>query len=297
MTLALLDPRTDQPVNMVQPVNLLHPLNRGLISWHLALPGAMGGARYMDILSPGPNGNHGVLTSMDPATDWVPSRRSGAWGQLDFDGTDDHVVTGDLNIESTDLTFMAWIFRDVGGDQTVFSKWDNSGGNGAKSILFRCNASDRLQLFTHDGASQTQKQSGDGIVPLTTQLHVAFVYDEATDDGQFYVNGVPKPNSTTDDTLSKVQATTTNIVLGRFADSVNAFDGPMDDFRIYKRKLTELEVFTYYGLSQQGYPGLLNRLRRPIIDVSAALTVGEIMAAVTLDAPPEPIPVPAMVGY
>jgi len=34
------------------------------------------------------NGNHGILTNMDPATDWVPTTRGMG---LDFDGTNDGV--------------------------------------------------------------------------------------------------------------------------------------------------------------------------------------------------------------
>jgi len=53
-------------------------------------------------------GNHGTLTNMDPATDWVTS---GGYGALDFDGSDDLVTTNLLSLPNLhQFSFVAWAF-------------------------------------------------------------------------------------------------------------------------------------------------------------------------------------------
>jgi len=56
------------------------------------------------------NENHGTLTDMDPATDWVTTEKGLA---LDFDGSDDYVSLGnssDWNPGAGDFTWNGWIY-------------------------------------------------------------------------------------------------------------------------------------------------------------------------------------------
>jgi hypothetical protein len=71
------------PVKPTNPViNRSHPLARGLVGAWAFQDG--GGSTLRDVSW---RGNHGTLTNMDPATDWVTSRYGGA---LDFDGSNDY---------------------------------------------------------------------------------------------------------------------------------------------------------------------------------------------------------------
>lgn len=90
------------------------------------------------------NLNHGTLTGMDPATDWVPTKQGMG---LDFDGTDDRVVvTTSPNAFSTNAVtvmvgvsyrglpgtspFIADLFSTEYTGQTGYSLRWGTGGNG-----------------------------------------------------------------------------------------------------------------------------------------------------------------------
>ena len=75
--------RTERPENF--EVDLSHPLMRGAVL--LGLGQAHHSIRYRDESA---KGNHGVLTNMDPATDWLWEPKLGRWA-LDFDGSNDYV--------------------------------------------------------------------------------------------------------------------------------------------------------------------------------------------------------------
>jgi len=124
MVLGLLDTQNDAMIDMIQPVNRLHPANRGLVAWWMVLLGTSGGRRFMDIYNPGPNGLHGTLTNMDPATDFVPSSRLGSYGELDLDGVDDYIDFGDsqsTGITTGDISVFLWVFitNSQGNDNFV----------------------------------------------------------------------------------------------------------------------------------------------------------------------------------
>jgi hypothetical protein len=57
--------------------------------------------------------NHGTLTNMDPATDWVGS--PGGWA-LDFDGSDGHIHCGNIT-NTSELTLIAVLDEYTNGDK------------------------------------------------------------------------------------------------------------------------------------------------------------------------------------
>lgn len=61
------------------------------------------------------NGNHGTLTNMDAASDWVTTSKGLALG---FDGTDDHVVIPTFGRDLTSQATVSCIFRPVVVDST-----------------------------------------------------------------------------------------------------------------------------------------------------------------------------------
>jgi len=50
-------------------------------------------------------GNHGTLTNMEPASDWVVS---GGRGALDFDGTNDRVSVTTISLSTLDFAISCW---------------------------------------------------------------------------------------------------------------------------------------------------------------------------------------------
>ena len=107
-------------------------------------------------------GNHGTLTNMDPATDWV---LSGGRSALDFDGSNDYVslpINGMSVASGRVFTVSAWVstsssandicFLCIGtltGDRiTLFANTGSTGApNGSVEADFRSGAS-RVEAFT-----------------------------------------------------------------------------------------------------------------------------------------------------
>lgn len=88
-------------VDWSDPINRDCPLNQGLVGWWMGAPNCYGGTRLQDLL----NHNHGTLTNMDPATDWVGTQYGPA---LDFDGTDDRVTASSVATSQTNITIMVF---------------------------------------------------------------------------------------------------------------------------------------------------------------------------------------------
>jgi len=116
-----------RPENFV--LNNTSPLARGLVFAGLAGGNCRGSKAYYDSSS---RKNHGQLTNMDPATDWVWVPELGRWG-LDFDGSNDYVSCNTSFFNTTDFTQLSfggwWSVRD---DDAQYSMgFGNTSSNGA----------------------------------------------------------------------------------------------------------------------------------------------------------------------
>jgi len=130
-------------------------------------------------------GNHGTLTSMDPATDWVVTEKGYA---LDFDGTNDYVNLGVPKVLTAGVatlscfcwfrtanlaadqrtiwasptvannTFGIWMDTDEGADGWACGVWDSAD---ASTIIGTTTASAIANQFQHVGfTSQQGKVNG-----------------------------------------------------------------------------------------------------------------------------------------
>lgn len=232
------------------PVNRTCPLNRGLVGWWLC-GRPYRGATWYDLCG----NNHGTLTNMDPATDWVGPIHSGAWGSLDFDGSNDLIDiphSSDIEVFGSRFSVAIWLRANASGSYaTIFSK-----GNNVR--LHRDNATAGLYGvivgLVSGGVFTTSASFFDA-----TPHHLVLTYD-ATNiniyrDGQLAtasaVSGTPTGGGTTNLSLSQ-------------AAGGAIYSGRRDDFRLWNRAITSLEVQQVYLDSLRGYPNTLNRLRRPI---------------------------------
>ncbi len=283
MATGLLDPRVDVMIDMVQPVNLLHPLNRGLVSWWLASPGTMGGSRFVDVMSPGPNGNHGTLTNMNPATDWVGSSRPGGWGALDFGGTDEHIAIGSKDYIASGRPFCIsfWMNPDDSALEGIFQVQSSNTTSGFTALIFDSGAdyhSINMGGRNAEGWGETYHPIADITADLIDSWNFIVInYNGGTttsvDSFKLFINGINEPL----EIGANFAAHGNNNVIAREGTGSDYFNGTLDDFRIYgSRELTVSEIFQLYQLSQQGYPGLLNRIDRRVF---AEVAVGRIMGS------------------
>lgn len=248
-------------VDWTNPINWSHPLNRGLVSLWLNVPHWQGGTVLRDLAKR----NNGTLTSMDPPNDWVgPQGRIGGWGALDFDGSNDRVDVGNpgsLNITGT-YTLSAMIRPDtVTSDRGIVGKHDASIQG---YFLQQVNAD--LRAFNNSsGAGAFVVASS--VLAIGNWYHVASTWDGA--DLKIYVDGkeVASATSAGDDPATH----SSNAFVGALLDAVWPFDGLIDDVRVHNVPWSPAEVAEYFRLSQQFYPGILNRWARRANSVPVAV--------------------------
>lgn len=246
--------RSYQSINWQSPVNWSHSLNKRLLAWWKVVPHWKGGTVLRNLV----NGkNNGTLTNMDPSSDWVtPGERSGGWGALDFDGTDDFVDCGNIGLNASNpFTWSLWYNYDGGpasanGDYLI--SYDDISGNEWLALAF--DSSERIKVFSN---GKTPGETDDAS-PFNIFQHVAMVWDGT--GFRIYKQGIfdetLTPSST--DFLSGLD----NLSIG---DSQQGGGDPvsakLDDIRIHDRALSDKEIFEYYILSRNFYPGLFNYWR------------------------------------
>jgi hypothetical protein len=171
--------------------------------------------------------NHGTLTNMDPATDWVASNGKMA---LDFDGSNDYtespsvvfgnvaVISYNIKIRSTS-SYHTWlgqenkfIFRgDIyGADYQLVWFW---GGN----------------VYKTDGITIT----------LNSWQHHVFSFLSGPSI-LFHINGTLM--ATGSYWFGAAESTGTPLQIGGRSAAANYSDCQMDDIRIYNRELTSSEI-------------------------------------------------------
>jgi hypothetical protein len=179
--------------------------------------------------------NHGTLTNMDAAGDWVAS--SGRYA-LDFDGTNDYSVSEARGIpSSTDRKAVCfWMYQ----------RTRTSGNNSAVVELAAAGSTFTLQsaLITGtvyvctDSVAFNLIATGAEIPSLNVWNHICFTYN-----GTFleywlngaYIKATSWPGS----------ATITSIQIGRRSvGAVGYFDGQIDDVRVYNRVPSAQEIRT-----------------------------------------------------
>ena len=95
-------------------INRYASLRQGLVGCWVPSLGASG---YRLIDRSG-NNNHGVLTGMDPGTDWVPS---GGKLALDFDGSNDYVTATSPQIGQLTKNISVSIWQNLGATGRIAS--------------------------------------------------------------------------------------------------------------------------------------------------------------------------------
>jgi hypothetical protein len=194
--------------------------------------------------------NHGTLTNMDAASDWVAS---GGKGALDFDGSNDY-----LNLSSarklypnlTQASFSGWFnFRTFSNAYIQLLETQVSSGiNHHLSCLVKSNG--KLAFYVSDGASQTF-YDGTGAFTLSanTWYHLCYVYRGGVRQ-QAYVNGVLDGSAAS--IVSTLVASDDQVDISRSSFGTRFFDGVLDDIAIFNTALTDNEVREIYRLGR-GY--------------------------------------------
>ncbi len=260
----------DAAINMADPVNWGHPLNQGLLGWWMPLPGISSGSRLDDLTNMGSSGRPGTLTNMDNA-DWVGPISPGGWGALGFNGSDNFVNVG-TGLAAPGVVSVFALISPANIDQGEQEIFAGSGGGGSDQDY-------ALEMNRTAGRVSVVWTGGEFIMISDASLTVGAThlvgFTRAGVAGDWtvrlYIDGVEDSNTTTAVNPNGADAP---VSIGRLGDSdLFYFEGRLASAWLYDRVLSAPDVLSQYHLSLRGYPGLLNRLCRPLF-VAAAVGAG-----------------------
>ena len=185
------------------------------------------------------NGNDGTVNGAVWSTNGIVN------GALDFDGSNDYVDLGTLDIPGDKMTISAWInadtFSHLGGrDARIVSKatgtsaaahyWMlstvKSGSNTVLRYRLKTNASTKTLIATS------------AVLTTGTWIHVAAVYDGS--QMRLYQDGVEV--GSTGKTGAIDQNAAVSAWIGRNPDGNRPFEGLIDDVQIHSRALSAAEI-------------------------------------------------------
>ena len=236
-----------------------HPhLWRGLVGAWVPSLGVTGGT-LRDVSG---RGNHGTLTNMDPATDWVVSHGQYA---LDFDGTDDLIVSQSSQFElASPFTVSVWyrptIRRPYAGILSTFDTFSEAATTGW--ILYDGAFSNNGKIGIILGGSACT--TGPGNSELNRWQHYAAVFRQGA--AKIYRNGVLQSLSTTNLGAASYSGTT-QLKIGSYTATKGRNACQIADAVIHSREITPAEAMAIYQL---GRGGMYQRRRRAKIYIQQA---------------------------
>jgi hypothetical protein len=167
---------------------------------------------------------------------WTTGKVDGA---LSFNGENTYVNCGtdsSLNMANS-LTICAWIYPESFGQGGWGRIVDR--GNGSSGYSFYLDSANNVIKYVAYG-NNTISSLGQ-VISVNNWQHVAVVYDDSSGTVTFYVNG--QQAGTTGYTVSPLGPSDNPAVIGiRGYDLSRAFDGLIDDVRIYNRALRPDEI-------------------------------------------------------
>lgn len=198
-------------------------------------------------------GNNGTLTN-------GPAITEGKIGQaLSFDGTNDYVDLGSAasldNLSA--MTLSAWIRPDSMGENSkgrIFDKTsDPTPGSGWILNIADNESSYQLGFVVDYSVTDIARRTTGGAISPNVWQHVAVTWDGSTTatNIKMYINGVEASYQVaTDASGSRVTDAAQSLLIGETTAQTRAFDGNIDEARIYNRVLTEAEIKSLYNSSR-----------------------------------------------
>lgn len=222
-------------------VNWGHSLNRGLVSWWLALPDQQRGVMFRDLCKR----NHGTLTG---GPTWQGARgRPGGWGSVGCTGGA-YILSPEMFIltSAEDFTLRV-VHRPTSYPSGFTALFDNVGTR--RWNIFLNSSGDVSFVENVLGATATS-------LGMTTGLWWDVVWSRLSGTLTTYVNGVSKGAG-----ASTTHTDGINAAIG-FGNNLSGggghYDGCYAEMEFWRRGLSGPEVFELYTESRRGYPGLLN---------------------------------------
>jgi hypothetical protein len=213
-------------------LNSQHPLSVGLFAWWLFNEGA--GTRLGDISG---NSRHGVLTNFSLSgntSNWIGSNKGGG---LHFDGTNDYVNMPALVWPHNSKVSVSFWTNTPGGSNGSAFCLANPISSSTNIFQAHCPYSDNT-LYWDYGTNVNGRISTSFASYLNKWTHVVLV-NNGVDFKAIYINGVLITSSTT---VATPPTAVTGFQIGLWTSVNTHHKGTIDDFRIYNRVLSQLEI-------------------------------------------------------
>ena len=195
--------------------------------------------------------NHGTLTNMDAASDWVPS---GGKLALDFDKSNDRVVVDNSRLlnPSLGISLTAWFLvtsTSAGVQQAIMRKGWITGTNLQYSMRV---LGDKLSGFVVNTSGTLAVATGATSLSTNRWYFGTVTYDRI--NVKTYLNGALDATTALSGSIASFSE---SLQIGAGLDSTSNtpsifFGGQLDDLIIYNAALTENEVREVYRLGR-GY--------------------------------------------
>ncbi|QRK11284.1 DUF1593 domain-containing protein [Archangium violaceum] len=167
---------------------------------------------------------------------WTSGKTGNA---IQFDGVDDRVNLGNpehLRFTGA-MTLSAWVWIDSFTSSGRIINKQGGGGSRGWSLNIESGGYASFQIAT---SSTTLVYINGTALPTNQWLHLAGTYEPGV-AMRLYVNGVLNASLTSGVPASQYNSTL-NVAIGSRPGGGNAFDGKIDDVRIYSRALTAAEI-------------------------------------------------------
>jgi len=184
-----------------------------------------------DAIDSSGNGNNGVVSGATFGSGRVNKAAQ-------FDGQNDYVTVLDSpSLDLTNkLTFIAWIYvknfpatppRIISKEKTTSSM----------PYAFELGTAGAVEVCLNVSTTESCLSTPSGIIVPNVWYHVAATWDGST--RKIYVNGVEKATGSFSGTMAN---TANNVVIGNNPTSVRAFNGTIDEVKIYNTALAQADI-------------------------------------------------------
>jgi uncharacterized spore protein YtfJ len=205
---------------------------------------------YTRVTDKSANANNGYLIA-GAGTNTATTTTVGKLGQaLDFDGTDDYVIVPSITdpSSSSSRTYTAWIKpRTLGGASggTIFEECNVSDCSGNNIRLLHLTSSNKLSSKVGNNVSECSSASN--AITLNEWNFVTFT-NVGVGTGNLYVNGIL--SGTANQSCGGGWFGSESMFIGATTTTSMAFDGVIDDARIYTRVLSAAEILQLYNVGK-----------------------------------------------
>ena len=172
---------------------------------------------------------------------------------LNFDGVNDktqHTTASTLNGLTT-MTVSAWINPRTAGEGPNFGRIvrkANTGAPDGSNSYWDIHMSSNSYQFRAGYATTGVWDTPAGVIPFNQWTHIAVTYthDNTSANPILYVNGQPVSVTESTAPVGATNSDNTTMAIGDWGSGTRAFDGLIDEVRVYNRALSASEIKSLY---------------------------------------------------